>query len=351
MATNSAVKTYIETYKKFQLLLDDKDRIIRPSFGEEGYVFLEPIIDHLKEVAAYSRRTDFTAIPTQVLANLSSGLQEFITCSESVVALTPGVFADPDEKKRYQAKFQEICDSIQTLLPHFTSIELQQSGLLADNWPTKLQAILDEEVNKFTNHIDHKIQEVKDTHEKVQELAKQIQDLHAETATDAALKTVKEQFRNAAEETRKSRNRWGWIGGGFILIFFVLLVLFATLWQPGYNNDSEGFHWSAVYSTLIRLTILTSVAAVVSFCAKMYRAHSHLHEHAKHRLRTANSYTTFIDSAQTEDQRDVILSKLVDTITHFGSSGLLQTDDDAIHPSKMTIETINKSLSAIPKSS
>lgn len=360
MATWKAKSKYINSYRTLKLQLDAKGAILRSALGETSYDFLKPIFDRLNTLIERSEETLLLEeIPSTVLNDLSVNIEKVVNSLKEIAAFTEDQFTDSTIKEKYSDSIHDLYDKLMIHWPHFISAELRYSEKVTSNfWQTQLdERIFQAEIRltekiaaELDNHISNGVREVNDARKEVKELTKQIQDLHAETATDAALKTVKQQFNTAVEEAKKSRNLWAWLGGSAVVIFFILLWLFATLFQPEYHNNSEGFHWSAVYSTLIRLTVLTAVAAVVSFCAKMYRAHSHLYEHARHRLRTANSYSTFIDSAKTEDQRDVILSKLVDTITHFGNSGLLQTEDDAIHPSKMTIETFNKSLSAATKS-
>jgi hypothetical protein len=53
----------------------------------------------------------------------------------------------------------------------------------------------------------------------------------------------------------------------------------------------------------------------------------------------------FVESAITPEQRDAILSHLVEAVADFGKSGLLERDD-GIYGGKMNIETIVKSFGA-----
>ncbi len=100
-----------------------------------------------------------------------------------------------------------------------------------------------------------------------------------------------------------------------------------------------------IYFTALRITILAAIGGVAAFCLKILRANMHMRAHNLHRQRLANSMAAFVESASTNEQRDLILAHLVDAIASFGSSGLLAKPDDSVSPSKMTIDTINRTLS------
>jgi hypothetical protein len=58
----------------------------------------------------------------------------------------------------------------------------------------------------------------------------------------------------------------------------------------------------------------------------------------------ANSIEGFVQAAQTPEQRDIILGRLVDSVVSFGSSGLNDKDADNVSVSNLTIEAILKNL-------
>ena len=71
--------------------------------------------------------------------------------------------------------------------------------------------------------------------------------------------------------------------------------------------------------------------------------------HNKHRQRVANSIESFVESAITPEQRDSILSKLVDSISDFGSTGLLSTEENNSSSQKMIIDNVTRSVSPFHK--
>lgn len=60
----------------------------------------------------------------------------------------------------------------------------------------------------------------------------------------------------------------------------------------------------------------------------------------KHRWRLANSMAAFVGAAESAEQRDIILSQMVNAISSFGNSGLIDPNDDPIAASKISIDTI-----------
>ncbi len=82
---------------------------------------------------------------------------------------------------------------------------------------------------------------------------------------------------------------------------------------------------------------------------KILRAQLHMCEKNRHRQRVANSMEAFVASAVTPEQRDLILSQLVESVVQFGNSGLVQREDDHAYRPRMTIDSINRNLSTMPQ--
>lgn len=348
MANQTTIDTYSKHMEEFSSIFEIRDKRLRIKLGEAAYKDSYAIFTKMKDLLLRVNVL-LPDISNTALSEISNKLRHFNAHAEAIRSISDQEFIDPINKRHNEEKFESFYDGILDFLPLVVTLEVQKSGALHSDWQDQISKLISEADQQFEISVRAQHQQAVAMLNEVQTLAARIEELHAEASTDAALRAVKDQFKEAVKEAREHRKIWSYSGGIAVVIFFLLLVGFATFLKPDYQNDSAGFHWSAVYSTVIRLTLLTAVGALVSFCAKMYRAHSHLYEHARHRLKMVNSYSTFIDSAKTNEQRDIILSKLVDTIAHFGSSGPLQNEDDALHPSKMTIETINKSISAATK--
>ena len=130
------------------------------------------------------------------------------------------------------------------------------------------------------------------------------------------------------------------IFGGFVFIGSALYFLSAEV--------PDQWQWQIIYKGVLRGSLIAFFGTITAFFLKMFRAHLYMREKNKHRVRVANCIEAFVNSAATEEQRDSILSQLVDSVTQFGSSGLLQREDDNVSRPKMSIESMIKTLSTKP---
>ncbi len=70
-----------------------------------------------------------------------------------------------------------------------------------------------------------------------------------------------------------------------------------------------------------------------------------MYERNLHRKRIANSMAAFTESASSEDQRDLILTQLIESVSSFGNSGLVGKEEDS--SGKITVDNVTRTLSAI----
>ena len=108
-----------------------------------------------------------------------------------------------------------------------------------------------------------------------------------------------------------------------------------------------GAEWPvALYHTLLRVLALSAIAGMAAVGFRILRAHLHLAEKNRHRVRVANCVESFVQSALEPAQRDLILAKLVDSIVSFGDSGLIQHNGDN-RSSPMSGDVIGRIVAAI----
>jgi hypothetical protein len=50
-------------------------------------------------------------------------------------------------------------------------------------------------------------------------------------------------------------------------------------------------------------------------------------EHNQHNLRVTNSIEAFVAAVRTNEQKDLVLSKLVESVTEFGDSGIIGKEE------------------------
>lgn len=246
----------------------------------------------------------------------------------------------------YVAKRAEFLSTIdgyfEQLLQHwppFVTAAVEMRGFLQDEGIRKeyqrtIDSMKDESAKALTLVKD----EAGKTIEEARKLAQQIEERARRTAAHISVEAAQEQFKQAQKDHNEQVKLWSWLSGLSILAFFGVAIYLTQVQFP------EEWKWHIVYFTAIRVTILTAVGAIATFCLRILRAHMHMSQHNLHRQRVANSMAAFVESAVTPEQRDLILAQLVDSVATFGSSGLLQKEDDSIHSPKMTIDTITRTF-------
>ena len=194
------------------------------------------------------------------------------------------------------------------------------------------------------------LQQVKEesnkTIEEERTLAKQIEDRARLTAAGISVEEAQKQFREAQAALDKRVKVWAVLGGVCVAGFFAValyFLYFVTIDLP------DEWQWQVFYHSAIKVSILTAIATTAAFCLKILRAHLHMSEKNRHRQRVANSMEAFVQSAVTPEQRDLILSQLVESIVQFGHSGLVQREDDYAYRPKMTIDSITRTLPTNPQ--
>jgi hypothetical protein len=135
---------------------------------------------------------------------------------------------------------------------------------------------------------------------------------------------------------------WGGIGIVLIsvLIYFIFHLLGLTF--------KDGWSTELIYASVIRLAILGFLGYLLGFSLKILKSYMHIKEHYHHRFRIANSMASFVESANNKDHRDIILTKLIESVMEFGSSGMINNDDEK--NSKISIDNLAGFINSIKSS-
>ena len=225
--------------------------------------------------------------------------------------------------------------------PHFIAAAVEQKGLLDDEGiKNQHQRALEEFSQEATKTLENLKEESEKILEQADKTAEEIKDKARLTAAGISVEAAQKQFSKAQKEFNGRTIRWGVFSAISIATFIWVAFHFANNSRP-----DEKMGAGIIYFTALRITILAAIGGVAAFCLKILRANMHMRAHNLHRQRLANSMAAFVESASTNEQRDLILAHLVDAIASFGSSGLLAKPDDSVSPSKMTIDTINRTFS------
>ena len=324
------------TIKKIKEL--DENLLIRKNIlGEAAFLDLEPI---WKEVLAktkyieryYSRigtnTNDRTYQALEGIYQTLSGLQsfdksQFVSQQTTILKNVNGHLSD-----------------LREYWPSYAIAAIQDSGLLENiNVNDKLDSLiteLNERTNEALAKIDNQSTIIID---EARKKANEIESTVRKSATGVSVIEAQNQFKDAARHNVKQIKIWGGISIGFIILFVACIYYFLVC-----IDIPNEWNWSFTYSSIIRIVILALLSTIIAFCLKMLKANLHMHQHNLHRKRIANSMASFVESAMDDRQRDIILSQLIESVSQFGSSGILGKDSDK---GGISIDSITKTVSSL----
>ncbi len=251
----------------------------------------------------------------------------------------------------YAARRQQFLDNVKANLEDLkrfwapvVTAAIEARGFLDDEGVRREHERTIESIKKESETALQQVKEESNkTIEEARTLAKQIEERARLTAARISVKEAQEQFREAQAELDKRVKVWAVLGGVCVAGFFLVALSFVTLDLP------DEWQWQVFYHSAIKVSILTAIATTAAFCLRILRAHLHMSEKNRHRQRVANSMEAFVQSAVTPEQRDLILSQLVESIVQFGHSGLVQREDDYAYRPKMPIDSITRTLPTNPQ--
>jgi hypothetical protein len=67
-------------------------------------------------------------------------------------------------------------------------------------------------------------------------------------------------------------------------------------------------------------------------------------EYNRHRVRVTNSIEAFVAAFLTKEQQELVLSKLVDSVTQFGESGILGKPGEQSGLPSVIVDSITKNI-------
>ena len=316
----------------------DEERIYRASLGKASLE--EPLKPKIEDTI---KKIDFIfnvggLVPEQTIQNAIDSFTNVLTEISEISNLDDSNYVGAG--KNYVAKIHHHLEEFKHFWIYFIVAGIEQKGLLDDE-DIKIQH--QRAIENLGHEADKHLERVKEESAKIlaetSEAAQQIENKARLTAAGISVDVAQTQFREAQEEFKNQAILWATLSTILIAAFIGVAIYFVNNSQP---NEKLGF--GAIYFTTLRITILAAIGGVAAFCLRIFRANMHMRAHNLHRQRLANSMAAFVESASTNEQRDLILAHLVDAIASFGSSGLLSKSDDSMNPSKMTIDTINRTL-------
>jgi len=182
---------------------------------------------------------------------------------------------------------------------------------------------------------------VKEEADRVIKEAKALSDRIESQARDTAAGV---SFAEGQKEFRAATTK-DWIQLIVWSLVSILAVCFFYCKAIDFKNEALPTQWSWQfgYVASIRLAILAGIISLAGFAMKNLRSSLHMLNHNLHRKRVSNLVAAFVQAAQTAEQRDAILIRLVDSIVSFGQSGLVGGDGEPQMP-RLSIGQITSSL-------
>jgi hypothetical protein len=178
--------------------------------------------------------------------------------------------------------------------------------------------------------------------EEAKKLAEEIETRARKTATKISVKDAQEQFSAASIDLTKKVSAWAKAGIASTAVLVIGAAVF--MWWP---LPDAGVWPVALYHTLLRLFVLSALGALSAFSFRMLRAHLHMAEKNRHRVRVANSVESFVNSALEPQQRDLLLAKLAEAIIDFGDSGIIRGEREEHESSIVSGDILGRILAAV----
>lgn len=314
------------------------DRVFRPYLGtvslaepnKDQVHYLIKIFHDAAEVAP--------VIPSNVANSIKGLSDKFLADLQRLASHTDEIYVS--SKAEFQSALDSLSEQLSSLLPSVTHAMLEQQGILDAKGTALLQQIVEDTRVDIKSMLPTLVKEEADR--AIQEawtLASSIEARARNTATGISIKEAQKQFSDATKADWVQVGVWGVFGIVALAYFFYI--------ASGYASEAVklpvAWSWQFGYITALHASILAAVGTIAGFSLKNTRASLHMLNHNLHRKRITNSIAAFVQSAQTPEQRDMILMRLVDSVSAFGQSGLVSADADSGRPT-LSIDSISRSL-------
>ena len=314
----------------------DKDKLLRPSLGDLSLQSaFGPTLEKIQQKFAIALKYA-PELPSNQLAPIRDNFAYISQQMEEQANNNDRDYATTQDQ--FVSTITSHLEELQSHWPPVVTAAIEIRGLLEDKGVHReFERTIESMKQESANALKQVKEEAQKTIEDARVLAESIEKRARSTAAGISVEEVQNQFRQAQKGLENRVYLWAGFGLLSVLAFIGMAIYYATV-EPSQDG------WSIIYHSAIRVSILTAIGTTAAFCLKILRAHLHMSEKNRHRQRIANSMGAFVESAATPEQRDLILSQLVESVIQFGNSGLLQKEDDYLYRPKMTIDSITRTL-------
>jgi hypothetical protein len=339
MADPGAVAELQTTSNQFDAI--DLAKLLRKTLGEESLeMALQPRLERVRQFRDFGVKYAPT-VHNEFVNQLRSQLQNIVTLlTQQSNRGNPEYISN---KNQVLQQLDAYIEESRRFQPAFVSAAILERGFLEDEGIRREYQKTVEELRKETAET---LATVKKEADKAigdaKALADEIEARARKTATRISVEEAQRQFNAASKDFDSKVKTWAYVLAGSILI--LIGVPFGFMAWPLPQSDQWVVH---LYHAILRLVVLSALAGFVAFSARMLRAHLHMAEKNRHRVRVANSVESFVNSALDPQQRDLILAKVVEAIVDFGDSGLLKHEAEEMASPVTSGEMMGRILAAL----
>jgi ElaB/YqjD/DUF883 family membrane-anchored ribosome-binding protein len=268
--------------------------------------------------------------------------------------------AIPDALRRVKSEFQSAKSLLAyELLDASGILEVSEENFLKwkDNAVSEVHASIEtakQSINEIVADADTSLKA------SAKEAGEEFEFLKAE-ASKISVESAKQQFESAGTILRIKAAIWTSITSA-VFIALVFLLRHFLLNPPELIHDvveaikpgstaillpvsTPLLIATSAYFTSIRLAIIGILGVGLAFGLRMTRAYFHMIEHNQHKLRVTNSIEAFVAAVRTKEQKDLVLSKLIEAVTEFGDSGILDKEEKPSGFPSVIFEALTKNVS------
>lgn len=315
----------------------DKDQIIRPNLGDASFKDFQPVLNEIFDKVNFIEKY-YEKVPENINSQTNNHLVQIKNQLSNLVNFDKSQFVSSQENIKNHILGQ--LNSIRINWPHYAITALDESGLLNSinlsekfkNITKQLKDSTDEALTKIENESNSIVNQAK---KKADEIESSIR----KTAAKISVKEAQDQFEEASLHNLKHIKIWAIISSLLIIVFVVFINNILNEVQL-----EDNWNWKILYHSIIRLGVLGLIGTILRLSINMLKANLHMYAHNLHRKRISNSMASFAESAMNKEQRDLILSQLVESVSSFGNSGIISKGDDS---SKISIDSISKTVSTL----
>lgn len=319
----------------------DSVKLLRENLGVESLdsVFADDL-EEIKSLAAFAERHAAT-VHDEYVEQARSTLDYIANEMEAQADRPSADYINQREAFLHAVRGQ--VEEAKRWLPLFAGSAVLERGFLEDEG---IQREYERVVEGLKTETDATLTRVKEQADKAvadaKKLADEIEARARKSATRMSVDEAQRQFSEATRELQKKANVWAGLAVLSVVVLLVLPFVFMSWPLP------DGDNWPiALYHTLLRIFVLSAAGAAVTVCFRLFRAHLHMVEKNRHRVRVANSIESFVNSALEPQQRDLLLAKLAEAVIDFGDSGIIKNERDEPTSSTTSGDLAGRILAAL----